>query len=104
MTSGLSDMSSLSTTWLRNDHQHADEIKHDEKRRIGSPMVNGDGTANSAPNLDAVFSWRDAGDVDVRPAGTLHDVLHAVREAQVLHQFNDFEHYSKSPHGFKLAI
>ena len=47
-----------------------------------------DGPANSAPDLDAVFSWRDASDVDARPACALHDVLHDQGESAVLHEVN----------------
>ena len=51
-------------------------------------MVDGDGAANLAPDLDAVFSWRDAGDVDFRSARALHDVLHASVQPTVLHELN----------------
>ena len=53
-----------------------------------SPMVDGDGAANLAPDLDAVFSWRNAGDVDFRSARALHDVLHASVQPTVLHELN----------------
>ena len=44
--------------------------------------------ADSAPNLDAVLSWRNASDVDARPACALHDVLHGQSESSVLHEVN----------------
>ena len=46
------------------------------------------GAANSAPNLDAVLSWRNASDVNARPACALHDVLHEHSEPSVLHEVN----------------
>lgn len=44
--------------------------------------------ADSAPNFDAVLSWRNASDVDARPACALHDVLHEHSEPSVLHEVN----------------
>ena len=41
-------------------------------------MVDGDGAANLAPYLDAVLPGRNTCDVDLRPAGAGHDVLHGV--------------------------
>ena len=41
-----------------------------------SSVVDGDGATNLAPDLDAVLPWRNPGDVDLRPAGAGHDVLH----------------------------
>ena len=55
---------------------------------LPSSMVDGDGAANLAPDLDAVFSWRNAGDVDFRSARALHDVLHVPVQPTVLHELN----------------
>ena len=51
-------------------------------------MVDRNGATNSAPNLDTVLSWRNARDVDARPARALHDVLHVEGEPSVLHEMN----------------
>lgn len=51
-------------------------------------MVDRNGTTNSAPNLDAVLSRRDASDVDARSACAPYDVLHEQGEPSVLHELN----------------
>ena len=53
-----------------------------------SPLMNGDRPADSAPDLDAVFSWCGAGNVDGCPTFTLHDGLHDTSQQAVLHQVN----------------
>lgn len=50
--------------------------------------MHGDGPADFAPDLDAVFARRNACDVDARSARALHDVLHDRGEMSVLHEVN----------------
>ena len=51
-------------------------------------MMHRDGSADLAPDLDAVLTGRNACDVDARSARALHDVLHERGEASVLHELN----------------
>ena len=53
-----------------------------------SALMHGDGPADFAPDLDAVFARRNACDVDARSARALHDVLHDRCEMSVLHEVN----------------
>ena len=53
-----------------------------------SALMHGDGPADFAPDLDAVFARRNACDVDARSARALHDVLHDRGEMSVLHEVN----------------
>jgi hypothetical protein len=60
-------------------------------RGVGPPssaMVNGDRTADSAPNFDAVLSRCGAGDVNGCPTFALYDGLHGPTQQAVLHQVN----------------
>lgn len=53
-----------------------------------SAVMGGHRAANTAPNLDAVFSGRDASNVDGCAALALHEVVHEQCDAEGLHQVN----------------
>ena len=50
--------------------------------------MGGHRAANTTPNLDAVFSGRDASNVDGCAALALHEVVHEQCDAEGLHQVN----------------
>jgi hypothetical protein len=73
--------------------------------RQDSAMMNGDRSANSAPNLGSILTRGHTSDVDAGPTLALDHVLHAFGEAEGLHQVNasfpcdgGLKHYETSGH------
>jgi len=51
-------------------------------------MMNGNRSADPAPDLGSILSRRHAGDVNARSAFALDHVVHGESETKVLHQVN----------------